>query len=122
MQILMNDSKEIISFAMIGGFENGIEVSDIPEDFIKHFSPKRYIYSDDAILFNPNYFDEEQEISVPSPNENTGTDEELRKTYGNLQMSSVQIAKIVTKLAEQITELTKQNVELQNQINDKGVK
>ncbi|MGX0181360.1 hypothetical protein ACUXCD_002347 [Staphylococcus cohnii] len=36
-------------------------------------------------------------------------------------MSSVQAAKIVSDLSKQVALLTKQNVELQNQLNNKGV-
>ncbi len=65
----------------------------------------------------------ENEIETPpTQNEATiGNDSELRQTFGSLQMSSVQTVKMVMDLSKQVAALTKQNVELQKQLNDKGV-
>lgn len=65
----------------------------------------------------------ENEIETPpTQNEATiGNDTELRQTFGSLQMSSVQTVKMVMDLSKQVAALTKQNVELQKQLNDKGV-
>lgn len=65
----------------------------------------------------------ENEIETPpTQNEATiGNDSELRQTFGGLQMSSVQTVKMVMDLSKQVAALTKQNVELQKQLNDKGV-
>lgn len=65
----------------------------------------------------------ENEIETPpTQNEATiGNDLELRQTFGSLQMSSVQTVKMVMDLSKQVAALTKQNVELQKQLNDKGV-
>ena len=119
MNILLHDLNEIIGYATDGDLKGSIEV-DIPEHLLAIYEPRKLIYSGGKVTMNPNYVKEESIPTPPSNNVN-GTDEELRKTYGNLQMSSVQTAKIVTNLAKQITELTKQNVELQNQLNNKGV-
>lgn len=119
MKILLNEENEIIGYVTEGDLEGSIEV-EIPQEFLEVYEPRKLIYSGGKVTMNPNYVKEESITTPPSKNVN-GTDEELRKTYGNLQMSSVQTAKIVTNLAKQITELTKQNVELQNQLNNKGV-
>ena len=119
MKILLNELNEIIGYVTDGDLKGSIEV-DIPEHLLAIYEPRKLIYSGGIVTMNPNYVKEESIPTPPSNNVN-GTDEELRKTYGNLQMSSVQTAKIVTNLAKQITELTKQNVELQNQLNNKGV-
>lgn len=65
----------------------------------------------------------ENEIETPpTQNEATiGNDSELRQAFGSLQMSSVQTVKMVMDLSKQVAALTKQNVELQKQLNDKGV-
>lgn len=65
----------------------------------------------------------ENDSETPSTqNEATiGNDSELRQTFGSLQMSSVQTVKMVMDLSKQVAALTKQNVELQKQLNDKGV-
>lgn len=119
MKIILNEENEIIGYVTEGDLEGSIE-AEIPHELLGVFEPRKLIYSSGKVTMNPNYVKEESIPTSPSNNVN-GTDEELRKTYGNLQMSSVQTAKIVTKLAKQITELTKQNVELQNQLNNKGV-
>ncbi|MCZ4769277.1 DUF2977 domain-containing protein, partial [Staphylococcus aureus] len=33
MQILVNKRNEIISYAIIGGFEEGIDIENLPENF-----------------------------------------------------------------------------------------
>lgn len=119
MKILLNEENEIIGYVTEGDLEGSIEI-EIPQEFLEVYEPRKLIYLGGKVTMNPNYAKEESIPNPPSNNVN-GTDEELRKTYGNLQMSSVQTAKIVTNLAKQITELTKQNVELQNQLNNKGV-
>ena len=121
MQILLNDKKEITSYAIVGGFENGVEVINIPQDFINSFKPLKYKYVDEQISLNEEY-SEDVSTPVQPPVMNTpGSDEELRKIFGSLQMSSVQTMKMVMDLSKQVASLTKQNVELQKQLNEKGV-
>ena len=121
MQILLNDKKEITSYAIVGGFENGVEVDNIPRDFINSFKPLKYKYENEQISLNEDY-SEEVSTPVQPPVMNTpGSDEELRKIFGSLQMSSVKTMKMVMDLSKQVASLTKQNVELQKQLNEKGV-
>lgn len=121
MQILLNSNKEITDYAIVGGFENGVEVINIPQDFFNSFKPLKYKYVDEQISLNENY-SEEVSTPVQPPIVNTpGSDEELRKIFGSLQMSSVQTMKMVMDLSKQVASLTKQNVELQKQLNEKGV-
>lgn len=63
---------------------------------------------------------EEGLIETPKTNVDFTSDKELRQTFGSLQMSSVKTVKIVMDLSRQVTELTKQNVKLQKELNDKG--
>ncbi|WP_257791055.1 DUF2977 domain-containing protein [Staphylococcus aureus] len=37
MQILVNKRNEIISYAIIGGFEEGIDIENLPEKFLSSF-------------------------------------------------------------------------------------
>lgn len=121
MQILLNSNNEITDYAIVGGFENGVEVVDIPDDFINNFKPLKYKYENEQISLNEDY-SEEVSTPVQPPIVNApGNDEELRKIFGSLQMSSVQTMKMVMDLSKQVAALTKQNVELQKQLNDKGV-
>ena len=70
MQILLNDKKEIISYAIVGGLDNGIDVDDIPQDFIDNFKPLKYKYKNEKITLNKNY-SEEVNTTVQSPIVNT---------------------------------------------------
>lgn len=126
MKIAINDNNKIISFALVGEIDNGIEVEDtiIPEGFKKEFAPDKFLYVNEEIVINPDYIEPEsggvETPTSPQP-DISGADKELRRTYGNLQMSSVQTSKMVVNLSQQVAQLTKQNVELQKQIIDKGV-
>lgn len=120
MQILLNSNNEITDYAIVGGFENGVEVVNIPQDFINNFKPLKYKYENEQISLNENY-SEGEPIFQPPIVDTPGNDEELRKIFGSLQMSTVQTMKMVMDLSKQVASLTKQNVELQKQLNDKGV-
>ncbi|PIS62252.1 hypothetical protein AZH47_10275 [Corynebacterium striatum] len=117
------DNDLILSYAIIGNIENSVEIDEgiLPSDFFDDFKPKKYKYSNGQIVLNETYEYNEETPITPLPTHVSGSDDELRKTYGNLQMSSVQTAKIVSDLSKQVALLTKQNVELQNQLNNKGV-
>ncbi len=60
MQILLNSNNEITSYAIVGGFESGIEVDEIPTNFREMFKPKRYKYIDSQIVLNDNYVENEE--------------------------------------------------------------
>lgn len=117
------DNDLILSYAIIGNIENSVEIDEgiLPSDFFDDFKPKKYKYSNGQIVLNETYEYNEETPITPLPAHISCSDDELRKTYGNLQMSSVQTAKIVSDLSKQVALLTKQNVELQNQLNNKGV-
>lgn len=121
MKIQTNSNNEIVAYVIVGDLNNGIEVNDFPSDFDETFKPKKYKYTNGKIVLNETYQHNEDTPITPLPEHVSGSDDELRKTYGNLQMSSVQTAKIVWDLSMQVAELTKKTVELQNQLNDKGV-
>lgn len=90
----------------------------------KEFAPSKFLYVNEEIVINPDYIEPESggvEIPTSPQPDISGADKELRKTYGNLQMSSVQTSKMVVNLSQQVAQLTMQNVELQKQIIEKGV-
>ncbi|WP_426443929.1 DUF2977 domain-containing protein [Staphylococcus xylosus] len=121
MKIQINSNNEIVAYVDVGDLNNGIEIDDTSAGFVEDFKPKKYKYTNDKIVLNETYEYNEETPVTPPPVHVSGSDDELRKTYGNLQMSSVQTAKIVSDLSKQVAILTKQNVELQNQLNNKGV-
>lgn len=128
MQISINNNSEIISYVLVGGIRNGIEIEkeSLPSYFIELFKPKKFKYENGEVINNPNYVENESGEGEPVQDTNqpiyTGSDAELRKTYGNLQMSSVQTAKVVNELSRQVAELTKENVALQQKISETEVK
>lgn len=125
MKISINENNEIMSFAKVGEIDNGIEIEESVGYILLEsgFKPGKYLYTDGEIIDNPDYIEPEVgETLPPKLPEFPGSDEELRKVFGNLQMSSVQTSRIVYDLSAQVAELTKQNVEMQTKINEMEVK
>lgn len=128
MQISINNNSEVISYVLVGGISDGIQIEkeSLPSSFIELFKPKKFKYENGKVINNPNYIENESGEGKPVQDTNQpiyiGSDAELRKTYGNLQMSSVQTAKVVNELSRQVAELTKENVALQQKINETEVK
>ena len=80
MQILINDKSEIISYAIVGNFENGITV-EIP-DSILNDNPLSYLYQDWRFVKNANY-------SPPTETEKTVDQqiEEIQSKIDELNLS-----------------------------------
>lgn len=58
MEILINESREIIGYARVGHVINAIEISEeeLPYDFYNNYEPNKYIYDEyEGIIINPNY-------------------------------------------------------------------
>lgn len=120
MQILINSKNEILSFAIIGGFENGIEVDNIPDDFINNFKPLKYKYENKQISLNNNY-SEEVDTPVQPPIVNTpNNDEELRKMFATMQVQLVQANIMVMQLSQQNAQLSQEIVKINQTID--GIK
>ena len=120
MQILINNDNEIISFAVVGGFEDGIEIDNIPDNFIVNFKPRYYLYNEGKIEVNKEYKEEtETFLPIETPDFNlSGTDEELRVMFANMQIQLVQANTMVMQLSQQnaqsLQELVKINQEIEN--------
>lgn len=115
MEILLNDKNEILSFALVGGFDNGIQVNEYPEDFISYFKPKFFIYSDGDIKINPN-FEEDNIFDEPIINNNIDfsniTDKEVRTMFISLQKQVIQANISIIQLENQNISITKQLTEI----------
>lgn len=110
MQILLNDKKEITSYAIVGGFDNGVDVDNIPQDFINSFKPLKYKYENEQISLNEDY-SEEVSMPVQPPVMNTpGNDEELRKMFANMQVQLVRANVMVMQLSQQNARLSQEMV------------
>lgn len=118
MQILLNDKNEIISFAVVGGFEDGIEIDNVPDSFIVNFKPRYYLYNEGKIGVNKNFEEETgigKPIAPPTPN-TPGTDEELRGMFANMQVQLVQANTMVMQLSQQNAQLSQELVKLNQEI------
>lgn len=110
MQILLNSNNEITSYAIVGGFENGVEVNEIPDDFINNFKPLKYKYTNEQISLNESY-SEEVSIPIQTPVANVpGNDEELRRMFASMQVQLVQANMMVMQLSQQNAKLSQEMV------------
>lgn len=126
MQILLNSNNEITSYAIVGGFENGVEVETIPENFEITFKPLRYKYENNQIFLNESY---SEEVDIPDKpiivDNSIGTDEELRKMFASMQVQLVQANTMVMQLSQQNARLSQEmviiNQKLEEVTNDENV-
>ena len=118
MQILLNDKNEITNYAIVGGFEDGIEIDNIPDNFIVNFKPRYYLYNEGEIEVNKEYKEETETFPpVEPPNLNlSGTDEELRKMFANMQIQIVQGNVMVSELTQQNARLAQEIVETKQEL------
>ena len=120
MEILLNDKNEILSFALVGGFDNGIQVNEYPEDFIFYFKPKFFIYSDEVIKRNPYYIEEDNNFHEPPINNDidfsNSTDQEVRTMFTSLQKQVIQANISIAQLAQQNASITKQLTEVSKEL------
>ncbi|WP_210133801.1 DUF2977 domain-containing protein [Staphylococcus sp. GDY8P131P] len=122
MQILINTDDEIINYAIVGGFEDGIEISNIPDNFIVNFKPRYYIFEDNEIKVNENYKEKTDEIYEQPEidlDENTkGLDKELRNMFASMQVQIVQGNMMVSQFSEQNAKLAQELARLQKELED----
>lgn len=122
MQILINSKNEIISFAIVGGFEDGVEITNYPSDFINNFKPRYYVFEGDEIKVNENYkggADEVYEQPEIDLDENTkGLDRDLRNMFASMQVQIVQGNMMVSQFSEQNAKLAQELVRLQKKLKD----
>lgn len=110
MQIQINSNNEILAFAIVGELNEGILISDYPQNFIEDFKQLKYKYENEQIVLNENY-EEFQEVPIKSPNiAMPGTDEELRKMFANMQIQLVQANMMVMQLSQQNARLSQEMV------------
>lgn len=118
MQILLNDKNEITNYAIVGGFEDGIEIDNIPDNFIVNFKPRYYLYNEGKIEVNKEYKEETETFPpIDPPNLSlSGTDEELRKMFANMQIQIVQGNVMVSELTQQNARLAQEIVETKQEL------
>lgn len=118
MQILLNDKNEITNYAIVGGFEDGIEIDNIPDNFIVNFKPRYYLYNEGKIGVNKEYKEETETFPpIETPDFNlSGTDEELRVMFANMQIQLVQANTMVMQLSQQNAQLSQELVKINQEI------
>lgn len=122
MQILLNGESEITNYAVVGGFEDGIEIENYPNDFINNFKPRYYVFSDNEVKVNKNYKEKTDEVYEQPEidlDENTkGLDKELRNMFASMQVQIVQGNMMVSQFSEQNAKLAQELVRLQKELED----
>lgn len=121
MQILVNKRNEIISYAIIGGFEEGIDIENLPENFSQVFRPKVFKYSDGKIIFNEDYSEEKDDTHQQIDNEENSTgasDDILRKMVASMQKQVVQSTKLLMQVNKQNALMVKQIVVLNKKLEE----
>ncbi|HDF7500008.1 TPA: DUF2977 domain-containing protein [Staphylococcus aureus] len=117
MQILVNKRNEIISYAIIGGFEEGIDI----ENFSQVFRPKAFKYSNGEIVFNEDYSEEKDDLhqQIDSEEQNTvASDDILRKMVASMQKQVVQSTKLSMQVNKQNALMAKQLVTLNKKLEE----
>ena len=118
MIILVDKNNLIISYAITGGIEGGIEIDNIPDNFIVNFKPRYYLYNEGKIEVNKEYKEETETFPpIETPDFNlSGTDEELRVMFANMQIQLVQANTMVMQLSQQNAQLSQELVKLNQEI------
>lgn len=124
MQILLNQSNEIIAYAVIGGIEREgcetvtVDDNQTPDSFRELFKPSYYIYNNGEIKLNSNYHEEINEPQLPNiPTVELPTsDDALRHMFSSMQVQIVQGNKMVSMLTQQNANLSQQIVQLKQEI------
>lgn len=105
MIILVNKNNLITSFALAGGIEGGIEVSDsiLPDTFVAEFKPHKFKYEDGVVSYNRLFSDSEEATQLKSINES------LEKKIKVLEQKVAELEEIVNviqtpKIPEENTE------------------
>jgi len=122
MRILINKKNEIIDYAIVGSLDGDFEIDDsiVPQGFIVHFKPTRFLYNEGTIEVN-NDFEEENEINLPTVPPTIvapGTDEELCVMFATMQVQLVQANTMVMQLSIQNSQLSQELVRLNQAIDD----
>ena len=111
----------IMSYAIVGNIDNSVEISDdiVPYDFLLNFKPKKYKYEGGQIVLNENYSSGNNEQPIQPPNISmSGSDEELRKMFAEMQVQLVQGNMMVMQLSQQNARLSQEMVVINKKLEE----
>ena len=111
----------IMSYAIVGNIDNSVEISDniVPYDFLLNFKPKKYKYEGGQIVLNENYSSGNNEQPIQPPNISmSGSDEELRKMFAEMQVQLVQANMMVMQLSQQNARLSQEMVVIKQKLEE----
>lgn len=119
MQILLNNNNAITAYAINGGFDGGIEISEetVPNGFYKKFKPNYFMYENKEIKLNPNYL-EQSYTPQPKNLKIPGSDSELRQMFANMQVQLVQANMMVMQLTEQNAKISQETVVINQKLEE----
>lgn len=105
MQILVNENNLIISYATVGGFENGIEINDsiLPDTFVAEFKPRKFKYENGIVSYNRLFSDNEEAVQLKSVNES------LEEKIKALEQKVAELEELVNVI--QTPEIPEENTE-----------
>lgn len=118
MKIQINSSNEIVAYVVVGDLNNGIEIDDTPAGFVEDFKPKKYKYTNDKIVLNETYEYNEETPVTPPPVHVSGSDDELRSMFANMQVQLVQANMMVMQLSQQNARLSQEMVVINQKLEE----
>ncbi|WP_158177312.1 DUF2977 domain-containing protein [Staphylococcus aureus] len=122
MQILVNKRNEIISFALIGGFEGGVFVEQMPDNFSEMFQPKAFKYDNGEIVANEAYANdtgEQNSRKDPFRLNDVPLDSKLMHMLASIQKQVTQMSKVSLQTSKQNAMMAQQIVKLNKELEEK---
>lgn len=106
MLLKINEQKEILEYATIGGMEGAIEFDGvIPDGFEQKFKPSFYMLQDDKIIENSNYVEPSNTPPVSSPTSMQEAINKLGEITAKITEDDNQIKTALNKLGLAVADL-----------------
>lgn len=105
MQILVDNNNIITAYAIVGGFDGGLEINDsiLPDTFVAEFKPRKFKYEDGVVSYNRLFSDNEETAQLKSVNES------LEEKIKALEQKVAELEELVNVI--QTPEIPEENTE-----------
>ena len=100
MEVLTNKNNEIINYAIVGGFTEGIVVDTIPEGFEANFKPSFYLLQNGTVVANPNYVAPVESTPDSGPTAEQESLTAMAQQMASQQQHIVSLEQALTALAQ----------------------